>query len=91
VRAPEVREVLAREVAAAPEALRDLDLSTPPGVAETIDWAHAVAALGAEHLDAATVDVTLGTVLKYREDQERARAHGIRALAAAVEGRGGTA
>ena len=91
VRAPEVREVLAREVAAATEALRDLDLYKPPGVAETIDWAHAVAALGAEHLDAATVDVTLGTVLKYREDQARARTHGIRALAAAAEGRGGTA
>jgi MoxR-like ATPase len=90
VRAPEVGETLASEVAAATEALRDLDLYKPPGVAETIDWAHAVAALGAAHLDAETVDVTLGTVLKYREDQERARAHGIRALAAAAEGRGGT-
>jgi len=77
VRAPEVREELARQVAGAAEALRDLDLYKPPGVAETIDWAHAVAALGAARLDATTVDVTLGTVLKYREDQERARAHGL--------------
>jgi MoxR-like ATPase len=89
VRAPEVRESLAREVAGAVEALRDLDLYKPPGVAETIDWAHAVAALGATRLDAATVDVTLGTVLKYREDQERARAHGLEQLAATtVERRG---
>jgi MoxR-like ATPase len=80
VRAPEVGEGLAREVAAAVEALRDLDLYKPPGVAETIDWAHAVAALGASRLDAATVDVTLGTVLKYREDQERARGHGLEQL-----------
>ena len=87
VRAPEVREPLARDVAAAVEALRDLDLYKPPGVAETIDWAHAVAALGRERLDSATVDVTLGTVLKYREDQERARAHGIPALVAAAEAR----
>jgi MoxR-like ATPase len=80
VRAPGVREELARQVAGAVEALRDLDLYKPPGVAETIDWAQAVAALGASELDAATVEVTLGTVLKYREDQERARAHGLEQL-----------
>jgi MoxR-like ATPase len=80
VRAPGVREELARQVAGAVEALRDLDLYKPPGVAETIDWAQAVAALGSATLDAATVDVTLGTVLKYREDQERARAHGLEQL-----------
>ena len=89
VRAPEVRESSAREVAGAVEALRELDLYKPPGVAETIDWAHAVAALDATRLDDATVDVTLGTVLKYREDQERARAHGLEQLvAAAAERRG---
>jgi MoxR-like ATPase len=80
MRAPGVREELARQVAGAVEALRDLDLYKPPGVAETIDWAQAVAALGSKTLDAATVDVTLGTVLKYREDQERARAHGLEQL-----------
>ena len=49
----------------------------PPGVAETIDWAQAFGALGVTELDEATVESTLGTVLKYREDQERARQHGI--------------
>jgi MoxR-like ATPase len=77
VRAPGVREALARQVAGAVEALRDLDLYKPPGVAETIDWAQAIAALGRRDLDERTVEVTLGTVLKYREDQERARSHGF--------------
>ena len=80
-------ESLAREVAAAVEALRDLELYKPPGVAETIDWAHAVAALAATRLDATTVDVTLGTVLKYREDQERARAHGLEQIVASAGAR----
>ncbi len=77
VRAPEVGEALARQVAAAVAALRDLELYKPPGVAETIDWAQAVAALGATTLDEETVAVTLGTVLKYREDQQRAASHGL--------------
>ena len=47
LRAPEVPELLAREVAAAVEALRGLELYKPPGVAETIDWAQALATLGA--------------------------------------------
>jgi MoxR-like ATPase len=80
VRAPSVGEELARQVAGAVEALRDLDLYKPPGVAETIDWAQAVATLGVQRLDESTVEVTLGTVLKYREDQERARAHGLEQL-----------
>jgi len=77
VRAPEVSERLAREVAAMVESLRGLELYKPPGVAETIDWAHALAALDAASVDEHTVDVTLGTILKYREDQERTRAHGL--------------
>jgi MoxR-like ATPase len=77
VRAPDVSERLAREVAAMVEALRGLELYKPPGVAETIDWAQALAALGAASVDEHTVDVTLGTILKYREDQERTRAHGL--------------
>jgi hypothetical protein len=54
-----------------------MELYKPPGVAETIDWASALAALGRTELDEHTVDVTLGTVLKYREDQERVRAAGL--------------
>ena len=87
LRAPEVPEPLARDVAAAVEALRELELYKPPGVAETIDWAQALATLGAAAPRRATVDATLGTILKYREDQERVRAHGLGDLVRAAVAR----
>jgi MoxR-like ATPase len=87
VRAPDVPDALARQVAAAVEGLRELELYKPPGVAETIDWANALAALGRAEIDERAVDVTLGTILKYREDQERTRAHGVRELVAAAVAR----
>jgi len=77
LRAPEASENLVRQVAAATETMRALGLYKPPGVAETIDWARALAALTAEGLDAAIFDATLGSVLKYREDQERVRRDGF--------------
>jgi MoxR-like ATPase len=77
LRAPAVSEALARQVAAATEALRGMELYKPPGVAETIDWALSLATLDKRSLDEASVEVTLGSVLKYREDQERVRAHGV--------------
>jgi len=80
LRAPEVSEVLARDVAVAVERLRGMSLYKPPGVAETIDWARAVVALGRDRLDASTVDVTMGSVLKYREDSERVRHEGLAEL-----------
>jgi MoxR-like ATPase len=84
---PEASESLARQVAAAAAVLREEDLAKPPGVAETIDWALALVALGAERLDPDTAIATLGAVLKYREDQERARRIDVGALiAAAISG-----
>jgi MoxR-like ATPase len=77
MRVPHVIEPLARQVAAAVEQLRGLRMYKPPGVAETIDWASALAALGVSELTEHSVAVSLGTVLKYREDQERAHQHGI--------------
>ncbi|MFM7045380.1 MAG: AAA family ATPase, partial [Ilumatobacteraceae bacterium] len=77
LRVPQASDELARQVAAAVEALRELHLYKPPGVAETIDWAQALAALGTTVLDERIVAATLGTVLKYREDQDRTRQHGI--------------
>ena len=74
---PQVDEVLAKELAAAMQHLRSLDLFKPPGVAETIDWAHALMVLGADRLDPAIADATLGVVLKYREDVERVRHEGV--------------
>ena len=73
LRVPGVPERLAQEAAAFVRELRELDLAKPPGVAETIDWAHALAALGHEELDAVVVEETLGAVLKHREDLETVR------------------
>ncbi|MFN0089173.1 MAG: AAA family ATPase [Acidimicrobiales bacterium] len=77
LKAPDAPEALARQVAAATEAFRALGLYKPPGVAETLDWAQSLALLGAKQLDEAKVASTLGAVLKYREDQERVKAHGL--------------
>ena len=77
LKAPGVAELLARQVAAATAAIRDMGVYKPPGVAETIDWALALTTLGRHELDEASVAATLGTVLKYREDQERVRGKGV--------------
>ena len=73
LRVPGIPERLAAEAAAFVRGLRGLDLAKPPGVAETIDWAQALAALGREEIDAEVVEQTLGSVLKYREDIETVR------------------
>jgi MoxR-like ATPase len=88
LRAPDVPERLARQVAAAVEGLRTEGLYKPPGVAETIDWAEALAALGRATLDETSVGATLGTVLKYREDHERVRGKGVAQLVQAAVSRG---
>src|SRR5947209_9011510 len=63
LRVPGIPERLAAQAAAFVQSLRGLDLAKPPGVAETIDWAHALAALGHAELDVQTVEETLGSVL----------------------------
>jgi len=88
VKVPHVPELLARQVAGAVESLRELELYKPPGVAETLDWAQALVALDRAELDGATVDATLGTVLKYREDQERVRSTGVGRVVEAARARG---
>jgi MoxR-like ATPase len=80
LKAPGVPERLARQVSRATEAMRHMGLYKPPGIAETLDWAQALHLLGASELGTADVDVTLGTVLKYREDQDRVRGGGLEAL-----------
>jgi MoxR-like ATPase len=77
LRVPACTEALARQVAAAVEAMRDLNLYKPPGVAETIDWATALGRLGVSNLDEQAVAITLGAVLKYREDHQRVEQHGL--------------
>jgi MoxR-like ATPase len=90
LRAPDVAEPLARQVAAATATMRGAGLYKPPGVAETIDWALSLAALGRRELDEGSVRATLGSVLKYREDQQRIAADGIAELVRGAVLQGGT-
>jgi MoxR-like ATPase len=84
-RLPAATAQLAQGVARAAQALRSRDLLKPPGIAESLDWAEALLALGARELDPERAAVTLGAVLKYREDQERVRTAGLPALAGVAE------
>jgi len=76
-RVPDASQRLAEQVAGVVAGLREAHLYKPPGVAETIDWTEALVALGCQTLDADLATATLGAVLKYREDQERARSFDI--------------
>ncbi len=83
LRVPEAPAELTEQVAAAVQRLRGIDVQKPPGVAEAIDWVNAAMLLGIRALDAESVDRTLGSVLKYREDQDVARAEGLAWVAGA--------
>jgi MoxR-like ATPase len=73
-------DTLARQVARAVSRMRATDVQKRPGVAEAIDWVAALELLGVERLDAGTAERTLGSVLKYTEDQELVREGGLEAL-----------
>jgi MoxR-like ATPase len=75
-----VAESLVVQVADAISRMRESDIQKPPGVAEAIDWVAALALLGIERLDAGSIDRTLGTVVKYSEDQELLREAGLEQL-----------
>ena len=75
-----VSEALAVQVADAVARMRESDVQKPPGVAEAIDWVAALDLLGVEQLDEAAIGRTLGSVLKYSEDQEVVRAAGFEHL-----------
>ena len=74
-RLPGIAEAMARKVVAAVNRLRDLDLDKPPGVAETIDWVQTLTVLGTQDLDPATVEDSLGAVIKVRDDLDVVREH----------------
>jgi MoxR-like ATPase len=80
-----VSESLAVQVVTAVGRMRAGDVQKPPGIAEAIDWLAALELLGVERLDAATAGRTLGTVLKYAEDQETVRAAGLDELVGSRE------
>jgi len=70
-RAPEVPPRLAAQIVGFVQRLRATDLFKLPGVAETLDWGHALVALGRVELDAETVEATLGVLIKYQDDLAR--------------------
>lgn len=65
---PEIRELLAQQVCAFMQQVRQMNFYKRPGVAETLDWASALIVLNRSELDPQTVEETMGCVFKYRED-----------------------
>jgi MoxR-like ATPase len=79
-RQPGVAASLAREVVSFVQRLRGADLTKVPGIAETLDWAAALTALGAQRLEPTQVEQTLGVILKYQEDVAGMRNGGARGI-----------
>ena len=67
-----IEDALARQIVETVTRLRALELKKSPSIAESVDWARTLVALGTGKLDAATVDATLGVVLKHSSDVDRA-------------------
>ncbi|MEM8998325.1 MAG: MoxR family ATPase [Acidobacteriota bacterium] len=82
---PTVDADLARTVVRFVQGVRRLDLDKRPGVAETLDWAEALAHLGTERLDARRVEQTLGFLLKYQDDVDHLRGERTAELLAASQ------
>jgi MoxR-like ATPase len=81
-RVPGSSRLLAQQVATTMVKLRGLELQKPPGIADAIDWVGALELLGVRAVDADAIDRTLGSVLKYVEDQQVVRAAGLSRLVA---------
>ncbi len=79
-RVPGVSDFLARQVALLSSELRTMGLFKPPGVAESIDWVRSLIALGATEVTEAFFTQSLASVLKYREDSEKARSQDVSEL-----------
>jgi MoxR-like ATPase len=76
-RVPSSSHAIAEQVVGAVGRLRSLDVQKPPGVAEAISWVGALDVLGIATLDAGSTELTIGSVLKYREDASAAAARGF--------------
>ncbi len=73
IKAPDAEEALSRQVVAFVQRLRSMDLFKLPGIAETIDWAHALTQLDVLTLDPAVINDSLGVLLKYQDDIAKIR------------------
>jgi len=79
-RVPGSSRLLAGQAARTIDRIRHLELQKPPGIAEAIDWVAALELLGVTSVDAESADRTLGSVVKYAEDQQLVRAAGLSTL-----------
>ena len=79
---PEIEESLAGQIVSFIQKLRELDISKPPGVAETLDWAMALLSLDKKELDEESIEETLGITLKSNEDAEIVKELGIKTILA---------
>ena len=79
---PEIEESLAGQIVSFIQKLRELDISKPPGVAESLDWAMALLSLDKKELDEESIEETLGITLKSNEDAEIVKELGIKTILA---------
>lgn len=73
IKIPGISEMLSRQIVAAVQKLRQVDLFKPPGIAETLDWGYAISAMDQVELDEQTINATLGVLLKYQDDVIRVK------------------
>lgn len=74
---PQVAEDLALKICTLMQELRQMDFYKRPGVAETLDWVHALLLMNRDRLDAETLEETLGCLFKYQEDMERVESENL--------------
>jgi MoxR-like ATPase len=73
LKVPELSPKMARQAVELVHSLRSMDLRKSPSISETLDWAKALVALNAKHLDASTLQTTLSVLLKHESDLQRAK------------------
>jgi MoxR-like ATPase len=83
-RIPEIGKELALKVCSLMQEIRRIDFFKRPGIAETLDWVHSLILLHRDHLDAETIEETLGCLFKVQEDQEKVESEKLAAVWARV-------
>jgi MoxR-like ATPase len=86
IKLPQIEIQLAEQLVRFVQQIRQKNLSKPPGVAETLDWAAALLSLGRESLTLDTVDETLGCILKSKEDIDRVQRNEVEAILTSGKG-----
>ena len=77
---PHISDSLGGQIVSFVQALREADLYKAPGIAETLDWAAALNALGAAEMTPEFVEDTLGTLLKYQDDMVKVKGDMVASL-----------